>query len=186
MSAENTPQPTEEETQVTSQVLDQIHEEEAAQRKTQARHQYINFGVLVVILLGVVLVVGLSAPTISQKLVGAIMGENLTSATLAPESSDEIKEPPTEEVPNGEETAPSEQPVDGSETTTDDAAENVTETTESEPAAPEPQTHQVQAGETLFAISRQYNLTIEDLIRANNITTPNNIPVGTVLVIPQP
>jgi LysM repeat protein len=45
-------------------------------------------------------------------------------------------------------------------------------------------THTVQARETLYKISRQYGVRPEDLARANGITNPSNVPVGTVLRIP--
>ena len=45
-------------------------------------------------------------------------------------------------------------------------------------------THTVQARETLYKISRQYGVKPEDLARANGITNPSNVPVGTVLRIP--
>ncbi|HID53809.1 MAG TPA: LysM peptidoglycan-binding domain-containing protein [Anaerolineae bacterium] len=180
MSEENTPQYAEE-TPVTAQVLNQIHEEEAAKRKQQARRQYINFGILAAILLGIVLVVAVAAPVITPKLVGAIMGDNLAKAELVREAVDDVQETQPGDMPVTEDAYPPEAGSGGQEEAP--AEENVTQP---EAAAPTAVTHQVQAGETLYAISRQYNLTIEDLIRANNITTPNNIPVGTVLVIPQP
>ncbi len=45
-------------------------------------------------------------------------------------------------------------------------------------------THTVQAGENLYRISLQYNVTMTALAQANNITNPNLIYVGQVLVIP--
>jgi LysM repeat protein len=181
MSEENTPQYPEE-TPVAAQVLDQIHEEEAAKSKAQARRQYINFGILAVILLGIVLVVAVAAPVITPRLVSAIMGDNLVKTTVIREAVNEIQETQPEEAPVTEDAYPPPEAGSGGQEEAP-AEENVTQP---ETAAPTAVTHQVQAGETLYAISRQYNLTIEDLIRANNITTPNNIPVGTVLVIPQP
>ncbi|MCB9071809.1 MAG: LysM peptidoglycan-binding domain-containing protein [Prevotellaceae bacterium] len=44
-------------------------------------------------------------------------------------------------------------------------------------------THVVQRKETLYSISRQYNVSVEELARANNITS---IKVGQELVIPMP
>ncbi len=52
------------------------------------------------------------------------------------------------------------------------------------PAAGGGRTHTVQAKETLYKISRQYGVRLEDLTRANGITNPSNVPVGTVLRIP--
>ncbi len=176
-----------EETPVAAQVLNQIHEEEAAKRKQQARRQYINFGILTAILLGIVLVVALVAPVITPKLVGAIMGDNLAKAELVREAADDVQETQPEEAPVPEEVPVNENAYPAPEAGNGAQAAPVDENAaQPEPVAPTAVTHQVQAGETLFSIARQYNLTTEDLIRANNITTPNNIPVGMVLVIPQP
>ena len=48
----------------------------------------------------------------------------------------------------------------------------------------EPVTHVVQAGETLNIISQQYDVSLEDIMAANNMTDPNFIGVGQSLVIP--
>ncbi len=42
----------------------------------------------------------------------------------------------------------------------------------------------VQAGDTLSSIAQRFNTTIEAIIRVNNITNPNLIFVGQVLIIP--
>lgn len=44
--------------------------------------------------------------------------------------------------------------------------------------------HTVQEGETLFRIATQYNLTVNDLAAANNITDPTLIYAGQQLIIP--
>jgi LysM repeat protein len=48
-------------------------------------------------------------------------------------------------------------------------------------APQEPTTHRVCAGETLAKIADKYDLTVEALVQANNITNPNQIFVGQVL-----
>lgn len=45
--------------------------------------------------------------------------------------------------------------------------------------------HTVQQGETLFEISMQYNVTVADIARCNNIPDPNFVLMTTELVIPQ-
>lgn len=50
------------------------------------------------------------------------------------------------------------------------------------PAAPT--LHMVQSGETLGAIARLYGVSIEDLMRANNLSDPNVLAIGQQLVIP--
>ncbi len=47
-------------------------------------------------------------------------------------------------------------------------------------------THTIQAGDTLFSIAEQYGTTVDAIVAANGITDPNNVPLGTVLVIPAP
>lgn len=52
--------------------------------------------------------------------------------------------------------------------------------------AASPQSHTIQAGETLFSIARRYNIPLNSLAAANNIYDPNLIQVGQILVIPGP
>jgi LysM repeat protein len=47
-----------------------------------------------------------------------------------------------------------------------------------------PVVHVVQAGDTLNRISQEYDVSVEDIMAANNLTDPNNIPVGWELTIP--
>jgi LysM repeat protein len=47
-----------------------------------------------------------------------------------------------------------------------------------------PQSHMVQSGETLGAIAQLYGVSMEDLLRANNLTDPNVLNVGQTLIIP--
>ena len=51
-------------------------------------------------------------------------------------------------------------------------------------SADEPVNHTVQAGETLNIISQQYDVSVEDIMAANNLTDPNVIGVGDSLTIP--
>lgn len=43
--------------------------------------------------------------------------------------------------------------------------------------------HVVQAGDTLAAIAKKYNVTIEQLMKWNNIKDPNILMVGQQLVV---
>jgi LysM repeat protein len=52
-----------------------------------------------------------------------------------------------------------------------------------EPVTAEPRRHTVRAGETLFAISRRYQVEVNDLRRANNLQS-DALRVGQVLIIP--
>lgn len=53
-----------------------------------------------------------------------------------------------------------------------------------EPPAPEPTTHIVQAGETVWRIARRYDATVEELVRANRIADVTRVFAGAELVIP--
>jgi LysM repeat protein len=44
--------------------------------------------------------------------------------------------------------------------------------------------HTVQSGETLGAIARQYGVTVDDIVQANNLANPNVLAVGQELKIP--
>src|SRR3954451_5277706 len=45
-------------------------------------------------------------------------------------------------------------------------------------------THVVQPGESLWQIAQRYNISVQEIIRINNIQNPNSIYSGTVLTIP--
>lgn len=51
-------------------------------------------------------------------------------------------------------------------------------------AAAAPRTHTLQKGETLYSISRRYEVPYEALASANGIVDPTKVRVGTVLIIP--
>ena len=44
--------------------------------------------------------------------------------------------------------------------------------------------HKLEKGETLYSISRKYNVSYEALAAANGITDPTKMKIGTVLIIP--
>ncbi len=46
------------------------------------------------------------------------------------------------------------------------------------------QEYTVQPGDNLWAISQKYGLTVQDLVKANNIRDPNRLSVGQKLRIP--
>lgn len=45
-------------------------------------------------------------------------------------------------------------------------------------------THTVQRGETLYSIARQYGVTVQGIINANNLNNPNSLTPGQQLIIP--
>jgi len=53
-------------------------------------------------------------------------------------------------------------------------------------ATPTPRVHIVQPGEVLLLIAKQYGVDVEELMRLNNLSSPDWIYVGQQLIIPQP
>lgn len=51
------------------------------------------------------------------------------------------------------------------------------------PSAPSGQTYTVRPGDTLYAIALRYNTTVSRLVSLNNISNPNLISVGQVLIV---
>lgn len=47
-------------------------------------------------------------------------------------------------------------------------------------------TYEVQPGDTLSSIAARYDVTVEDMVKANDIVDPNLIKAGQKLVIPKP
>lgn len=80
-------------------------------------------------------------------------------------------------VPSGE-TNPTPEPTQATEEPTDEPTEEPTAT-----PPPEQITHTVQPGETLSRIALQYGVTVQQIVQLNNISNPNLIYVGQVLVI---
>ncbi|GIK57815.1 MAG: LysM peptidoglycan-binding domain-containing protein [Chloroflexi bacterium] len=98
---------------------------------------------------------------------------------------------PTIEIPQVLPTAPlpTVDPLQPVEPTPDPGAPPVIEAT-AEPIPPATgggQTvHVVASGDTLFNISQRYGVPMDQIMAANGITDPNNLVVGTQLVIPAP
>ena len=57
-------------------------------------------------------------------------------------------------------------------------------TTPEQPVSDRPSQYIVQPGDTMFTIATRYNLSVEALAAANNITNVNSLSVGDTLVIP--
>jgi murein DD-endopeptidase MepM/ murein hydrolase activator NlpD len=58
-------------------------------------------------------------------------------------------------------------------------------TTAPQPSAPHPDKVAVQSGETLYAISRRYDVPVRSLIEANGLAPPYSLNSGRTLVVPQ-
>jgi len=48
----------------------------------------------------------------------------------------------------------------------------------------EPYKHEVKKGETYYGISRSYGITVDQLLKANNLTSSDVLKVGQILIIP--
>lgn len=157
------------------------------------RSEMIKFGILAVILLGVPLVIMLLNPIIFGQIVPAVMGEGIVieEAEPAPSDTDATDSATDEETSTeGEADSMDEEATEmeeGAEENTEEGAENVNEEGEGETAVDdqsEPITHTVKQGETLNSIARDYGVTVQAIMQANNIVNPNRINLGTDLIIP--
>jgi LysM domain len=52
--------------------------------------------------------------------------------------------------------------------------------------APEERTYVVKKGDTPVAIARQFGVSVDELLKANNITDPRSLQVGQTLKVPTP
>ncbi len=167
--ADNTPQPSQ--------------EPPRPPKNNEDRSELIKFGVLVVVLGVIIAGVALSRPFIFDHVIPAVMGANLPPATVESGGSDD-------DTPAATPAAESENNAFIPALTTDqtDNAADATPTAEmvetAVQATPQPVTHVVQPGETLTKIAQQYNVTVQALLEANNLTNANYIQVGQTLVIP--
>lgn len=154
-------------------------------------HEWTNFIILAVILLGTILVVALARPFIFNHVVPVVMGEGQRTAPLPSDTeaypakatgANEEAYPAAEAlspvVPIIEE-APAAEPAPA-------AAENEAANGEELPTAVATISHTVQPGDSLIKLARRYGVTVEAILAANSISNPNHIEVGTTLLIPQP
>lgn len=168
-----------------------------SQQQNSTLGEWIRFGILVLVLLGAVLVVALSRPFVANRVVPAFLGSQENHQVSLPIMEDSNEVTPAEETGESEaaEGEVSGEVVEGEgETAVDETApstEEATDSTDTDGTVAEPEsanalTHTIQRGESLFVIAQRYNITIEQIVEANNISNPNRIAVGDELVIPQP
>jgi LysM repeat protein len=127
--------------------------------------EYIKFGVLVAILLGIVLLLALIQPILFERIVPAVLGVDLPRAELSDPEVISPKLPPVEEEPIAIEAEP-EVGLGGSQVTESQFQ------------------HTVKAGESLEDIADSYGVSVQAIGAANRIVNPLQISTGTVLVIP--
>jgi LysM repeat protein len=157
------------------------------------RGELLKFGILVIVLLFTVLVIALLRPYIFNTIVPAVLGEGQPTAPVVDESDGEAIKPDVEETEESEAVEESESEAVGTEEeseTTNSSADTTEEAAEPEnpedfPTAVPAQSHTVQAGENLTTIAQRYGTTVQAIVTANNLTNPDRVAVGTVLIIPE-
>lgn len=140
--------------------------------------EFVKFGILAVILLGTPLVIALLIPFIFGQIVPTVLGSNLPTETPTV-ILDEVVEPDMVGTPDVTQPGEPETGIGGEFTPV------ATPTVQGEVTS-EVLVHLVRTGDTLASIARQYGVTAEEIAAANDIQNPNQIFVGTVLIIPQP
>ena len=157
--------------------------------------QWLKFGILAGILLIVVLVIALLRPLIFGDIVPAVMGgDGTVEETTAVDETivEDVPETdaplvPVDDTTETDSTVETEAPVDESVTETpveevvvdesvDDGGETAVSTI----------TYTVKPGDTIYSIAREHNVSPAAIVAANDLTDPNNILIGTELLIPQP
>ena len=150
--------------------------------------ELIKFALLAVVLLGTALVIGLLRPYIFNRIIPAVLGEGQPAATIInTETEAETLKPEADEAESSEATEAEESSESEAEAIEEEGAAASEEPVNPEDfptAVPPAQTHTVQPGETLTAIAQQYGITVQALVEANQITNPDRVTAGTVLVIP--
>ncbi len=127
--------------------------------------EYIKFGVLVAILLGIVFFVALSQPIVFGRIVPAVLGMDLPRAELVAPEVSSPKLPPVEQQPIATEIVP-EIGLGGPGVTVSQFQ------------------HTMMEGESLQDIADSYGVSVQAIGAANHIVNPLQISAGTVLVIP--
>lgn len=166
---------------------------EVPEHANNPRSEWLKFITLAVIMLVIILGVALLRPLIFNQIVPAILGENEPPAA-------EVVEPSTIDsgAMSGEDVSDEDEDASAmDEESTDDASANETESedTASDDSADdedpetavdesEQETHTVEFGQNLYQIARRYGVTVDALIEANEITDPDIVKIGDVLVIP--
>lgn len=153
------------------------------------RGEGIKFLILALILLGTVVVIALLRPYIFGHVVPAVLGEDLAQPVTP---VDEVIEEEIEETVDELDQAVDNIEQEVEETTeeieqeVDEAAEEVEEEIEEEISESDDdlRRHTVAVGQTLTQIAREYDVTVDAIVEANDLANPNVVRVGDVLLIP--
>ena len=155
----------------------------------EARGEWVKFGALVVIFLITFAVIALVAPVVGQ-IIPTVLGLDsaLDSAAAPSQPAPGDTEPIDDSSRNGGDQGldSSGGELNGNGGTNDQSGNNNGNGVEEEVVTPTatPRTHVVQASQNLTVIARQYGVTVEAIIQANNLTNPNRIEAGMILIIP--
>jgi LysM repeat protein len=161
-----------------------------AEPEDETQGELIKFALLAVVLLSTALVIGLLRPYIFNTIIPAVLGEGQPVAplvnteteaeTIKPDTEEDQVDTPAAEAESIEET----EAVEESGTDEEEASNEPVNPADFPTAVPA-QTHTVQLGETLTAIARQYNITVQAIVETNSISNPDRVTAGTVLTIPE-
>jgi len=167
------------------------------ERQPGGRGEWVKFGLLAVVLLATVVIIALLRPYIFNTIIPAVLGEGQPAAPLVTDDAEaETIKPEAEEVeatavPTESDAAGAEETEAAGETVEEEApAEETESVAEPEnpadfPTAVPSRSHTVQAGENLTTIAQQYGVTVAAIAAANEITDPDRVTVGTILIIPE-
>lgn len=179
--------------------------------------EWTKFGVLIIVMVGIVLVVGLSRPLLFGHIIPIILGQGNASIRpplelsppvfsapldtgtagkggegVSPAVSDESVDLATE-VPAGGVEAQLMEVESEAETTEVSTATEQGLSIQGEvdaqallSATDQPTFHLVKTGDTLIAIAEQYGVTVDAIVAANGLASPNRINIGERLTIPEP
>lgn len=138
--------------------------------------ELVKFMILVGIMLLAVLVVAAGRPFIFERVVPAVLGWDTPGAGNVPPNSTPSPPPAATVTPS---TASGAAP-----TATEEGALPAPTVTPLPTATP--QSYQVQPGDNLTRIARQFGVSVEALIAANGLANPDRLRPGDVLIIPAP
>ncbi len=159
------------------------------QNNTKSYNDLVKFGVLLLIMAGVILVVSLTRPLIFGRIVPAVLGSGQTTAPLPDAGEgDTLTIPPAEELPGypapDSANVPDESCCDAAAYPAPDASATTTDTVTPAVEATNFITHTLQPGENLTKLAQQYGITLEEILKANTILNPDEVQAGTTLRIP--
>lgn len=150
-----------------------------SENQTTPGNEWRSFGILVVVLVGAVLVVALSRPLIFGRIVPAVLGDGLNKPAAVEEMP--VEQPQSEPEATAVPEAPAAEAGGGAPNSVPSEEDG-----EALPTAVNTITHIVQPGETVTQIAKQYGVTVDDIVAANNLSNPNQVQAGQQLLIPQP